>query len=55
MSGTPQPEYTPGSESVEAVAGEPLRTRWQELVRGSFMHKLIRKASNLDIHVIARR
>jgi two-component system sensor histidine kinase KdpD len=40
---------------TQVVAGEPLRTRWQELVRGSFVHKLIRKASNLDIHVIARR
>ena len=40
---------------TQIVAGEPLRSRWQELVRGSFVNRLIRKASNIDIHVIARR
>ena len=40
---------------TQIVAGEPMRTRWQELVRGSFVHKLIRRASAIDIHVIARR
>jgi two-component system, OmpR family, sensor histidine kinase KdpD len=40
---------------TQIVAGEPLRTRWQELMRGSFVNRLIRKASNIDIHVIARR
>jgi two-component system sensor histidine kinase KdpD len=40
---------------TQIVAGEPLRSRWQELVRGSFVNRLIRKASNVDIHVIARR
>jgi two-component system sensor histidine kinase KdpD len=40
---------------TQIVVGEPLRSRWQELVRGSFVSRLIRKADNLDIHVIARR
>ena|SRR5438034_8815014 len=40
---------------TQIVAGEPMRRRWQELGRGSFVHKLIRKASAIDIHVIARR
>lgn len=40
---------------TQIVAGEPMRTRWQELVRGSFVHKLIRRASAIDIHVMARR
>jgi two-component system sensor histidine kinase KdpD len=40
---------------TQIVVGEPLRSRWQELVRGSFVNRLIRKAANIDIHVIARR
>jgi len=40
---------------TQIVVGEPLRSRWQELVRGSFVSRLIRRAENLDIHVIARR
>jgi len=40
---------------TQLVVGEPLRTRWQELVRGSFINQLIKKASQVDIHVIARR
>jgi two-component system, OmpR family, sensor histidine kinase KdpD len=40
---------------TQIVVGEPLRSRWSELVRGSFVNRLIRKASNVDIHVIARR
>jgi hypothetical protein len=35
--------------------GESLRSRWQELLRGSFVTRLIQKASNIDIHGIARR
>jgi len=40
---------------TQIVAGEPLRSRWQELIRGSFVNRLIRKASGIDIHVISRR
>jgi two-component system sensor histidine kinase KdpD len=40
---------------TQLVVGEPLRSRWQELVRGSFVNKLIRAASQIDIHVIARK
>ncbi len=40
---------------TQILVGEPLRSRWQELLRGSFVNRLIRKASNVDIHVIARR
>jgi len=39
---------------TQIVIGEPLRSRWQELIRGSFVNALIRKADNIDIHVIAR-
>jgi two-component system, OmpR family, sensor histidine kinase KdpD len=40
---------------TQIVIGEPLRSRWQELIRGSFVNRLIRRATNIDIHIIARR
>lgn len=40
---------------TQIVVGESLRPRWQELLRGSFVNRLIRKATNIDIHVTARR
>ena len=40
---------------TQIVVGESLRSRWQELTRGSFVTRLIRAASNMDIHVISRR
>jgi two-component system sensor histidine kinase KdpD len=39
---------------TQIVIGEPLRSRWQEMLRGSFVNELIRKADDIDIHVIAR-
>jgi two-component system sensor histidine kinase KdpD len=40
---------------TQIIVGESLRSRLKELFRGSFVNELIRKASNVDIHVIARR
>ena len=40
---------------TQIVVGEPLRPRWQELIGGSFVSRLIRRAEQIDIHVIARR
>jgi nucleotide-binding universal stress UspA family protein len=40
---------------TQIVVGESLRSRIQEAFRGSFVNELIRKASNIDVHVIARR
>ena len=40
---------------TQLVVGESLRSRVQELLRGSFVNEIIRKANNVDIHVIARR
>jgi two-component system sensor histidine kinase KdpD len=39
---------------TQIVVGESLRPRWRELIRGSFATDLIRTASNVDVHVIAR-
>ena len=39
---------------TQMVVGESSRSRWQEILRGSFVTELIRQATNVDIHVIAR-
>jgi two-component system, OmpR family, sensor histidine kinase KdpD len=40
---------------TQILVGESLRPPWQELLRGSFVNQLIRKASHIDIHVLARK
>lgn len=40
---------------TQIVVGESLRPRWRELLSGSFVNRLIRSASNIDVHVIARK
>jgi two-component system sensor histidine kinase KdpD len=40
---------------TQCIVGEPLRSKWMELIRGSFINRLIRRAQNIDIHVIARK
>jgi two-component system sensor histidine kinase KdpD len=40
---------------TQIVVGESERSRWRELMQGSFVTRLIRAASNLDIHVMRRR
>ncbi len=40
---------------TQIVVGESARSRWRELVSGSFVARLIRGASNLDIHVMGRQ
>lgn len=40
---------------TQILVGESLRPRWQELLRGSFVNRLIRRASHIDIHVLARK
>jgi two-component system, OmpR family, sensor histidine kinase KdpD len=40
---------------TQILVGESPRPRWQELLRGSFVNQLIMKASNIDIHVLARK
>lgn len=47
--------YAYRNHVTQVVVGESMRSRWAELLRGSVVNELIRKASNLDIHLIARR
>jgi two-component system sensor histidine kinase KdpD len=39
---------------TQLVVGESRRSRWKGLMRGSFVNELIRQATDVDIHVIAR-
>jgi two-component system sensor histidine kinase KdpD len=39
---------------TQIVVGESQRSRWKELMQGSFVNRLIRAATNLDIHVMRR-
>jgi two-component system sensor histidine kinase KdpD len=47
--------YAYRNHVTQVVVGESMRSRWAELLRGSVVNELIRKASDLDIHLIARR
>ncbi|MHB8511977.1 MAG: universal stress protein [Actinomycetota bacterium] len=40
---------------TQCVVGAPLKTRMHELIRGSFINRLTRRAQNIDIHVISRK
>jgi two-component system sensor histidine kinase KdpD len=40
---------------TQILVGESLRSRWQEALRGSFVNRLIQRASNIDVHVIAQK
>ena len=40
---------------TQIVVGESHRSRWEELFHGSFINRLIRQASEIDVHVISRR
>jgi two-component system sensor histidine kinase KdpD len=39
---------------TQVIVGVSRRSRLKELLRGSFVHDLIRSASDVDVHVIAR-
>jgi two-component system sensor histidine kinase KdpD len=47
--------YAVRQHVTQIVVGEPLKPRWQEILRGSFVNRLIRNSSDIDIHVISRR
>ena len=40
---------------TQIVVGESLRSRWKELIGGSFVNRLIRETRNIDVHVMARK
>jgi two-component system sensor histidine kinase KdpD len=38
---------------TKIIAGKPLRSRWQELIRGSVVDQLIHRSGNIDVYVIS--
>jgi two-component system sensor histidine kinase KdpD len=47
--------YAYRNSVTQIVVGESKRSRWTEVAKGSFVTRLIRAASGVDIHVISRR
>jgi two-component system sensor histidine kinase KdpD len=47
-------EFARGEKATQIVLGASRRSRWQELVRGSVVGKIVREAHGFDVHVIAQ-
>ncbi|WP_420959849.1 ATP-binding protein [Brucella sp. IR073] len=45
--------YAQGSNITHIVIGKTSRPRWFEIVNGSVVHELVRRAGNISVHVIA--
>ena len=39
---------------TQIVLGQPARSRWEELLRGSIVNRLLRLSSEMDIHLVPR-
>jgi two-component system sensor histidine kinase KdpD len=37
---------------TQIVLGQPARTRWEELIRGSIINRLLRLSTDIDIHLV---
>ena len=46
-------EYARTHNVTKIIAGKPLRPRWQELVKGSLVDRLIRESGSIDVFVIS--
>ena len=46
-------EYASANNFTHIVIGKSRRSRWSELVRGSVVHDLVRRAGDISVHVIA--
>ena len=45
--------FARGEKATQLVLGASRRSRWHELMHGSFAHRVIRGAGDIDVHVIA--
>ena len=39
---------------TQIVLGQPARSRWEELIRGSIINRLLRMSTDIDIHLVPR-
>ena len=46
-------EYARSHNITKIIAGKPLRPRWQELLRGSVVDRLIRGSGPIDVYVVS--
>jgi two-component system, OmpR family, sensor histidine kinase KdpD len=46
-------DYARSHNITKIIAGKPLRPRWQELLRGSVVDRLIRNSGPIDVYVIS--
>ncbi|HKA03420.1 MAG TPA: DUF4118 domain-containing protein, partial [Acidimicrobiales bacterium] len=47
-------EFARGEKATQIVIGASRRSRWQELLRGSVVSRIVREAHGFDVHVIAQ-
>ncbi|HEX7408291.1 MAG TPA: ATP-binding protein [Candidatus Binatia bacterium] len=45
--------YAERRNATELILGKPLRSRWQELWRGSPVNNIIRRSGNIDVRIIS--
>lgn len=45
-------EFAHKNNITKIVAGKPLRPRWQELLRGSLVDKLIHQSGDIDVYIV---
>ncbi len=45
-------EFAHKNNITKIVAGKPLRPRWQEMLRGSLVDKLIHQSGDIDVYVV---
>ncbi|MGE0038757.1 MAG: DUF4118 domain-containing protein [Xanthobacteraceae bacterium] len=45
--------YAHGNNITQIIIGKSTRTRWFEIVHGSVVHDLVRRAGSISVHVIA--
>src|SRR5262245_65226185 len=45
--------YAQANNVTQIVIGKSTRSRWFEILHGSVVHDLVRRAGNISVHVIA--
>ncbi|MGG0175920.1 histidine kinase [Gottfriedia acidiceleris] len=48
-------EYSVRNNITSIVLGQSKRTRWEEIVNGSIINKILRKSKNIDVFIVADR
>ncbi len=48
-------EYSIRNNITSIVLGQSKRTRWEEIVNGSIVNKILRKTKNIDVFIVADR